>query len=98
MNRPVVWSPQASDEYRRQVQWLEENRDARTVLQYLHEVATAIDRVAAPTVRYQAVASHPGIYRYKLNAFTHLYYRLRNETVELIAFFDTRQNPDRLKL
>ena len=98
MSAPVMWSLRASDEYRRQVRWLEANRDARAVLRYLHEVATAVDRVAAPAVRYQAVAGHSGIYRYKLNTSTYLYYRIRNETVELITLFDTRQNPNRLKL
>ena len=98
MNVPVVWSPQASDAYRKQVQWLEANRDSRAVLRYLHEVATAVDRVATPAVRYQAVAGHSDIYRYKLNATTYLYYRIRNETVELLTLFDTRQNPDKLKL
>ena len=52
MSTSVVWSPRASDQYRQQVQWLEANRDSRAVLRYLHEVATAIDRVATPAVRY----------------------------------------------
>ncbi|HEX8658641.1 MAG TPA: type II toxin-antitoxin system RelE/ParE family toxin [Hymenobacter sp.] len=95
----IIWSPRASADYRKQVQWLEENRDSRTVLRYLHEVAAAIDRIALPgAVQYQAVAGHPNTYRYRLNQLTALYYRIAGENVEIITFFDTRQNPDSLKL
>ena len=95
----VIWSPRANADYRKQVKWLEENRDTRTVLRYLREVADAIDRISVPAAgQYQAVAGHPNTYRYRLNQFTALYYRISGGNVEIITFFDTRQNPDRLKL
>ncbi|MBD2768534.1 type II toxin-antitoxin system RelE/ParE family toxin [Hymenobacter sp. BT664] len=95
----IIWSPRANANYRKQVQWLEENRDARTVLRYLREIATAIDRISSPdAVQYQAVADHPNTYCYRLNKFTALYYRISGENVEIITFFDTRQHPDSLKL
>ena len=100
MKAHLIWSPRALREYRLQVRWLETNRDAQAVLRYMHEVADALDRISTPEqVLYHAAPGYPSLRYYPLNSVTNLYYRGANdEEVELVAFFDTRQNPNKLRL
>ena len=95
----VIWSARANQEFTKQTQWLERNRGNKAVLKYFEEVETAIKRISAPDfVLYRAVAHNPGLHAYPLNRFTELYYRLRNRQVEVVSFFDTRQDPGKRRL
>ncbi len=42
--------------------------------------------------------SHPNLYKGVLSKQTIFFYQIKNNTeIEIITFFDTRQNPDKLK-
>ncbi|HEX8506752.1 MAG TPA: type II toxin-antitoxin system RelE/ParE family toxin [Hymenobacter sp.] len=90
----VIWSPRANREFIKQAQWLEQSRGNQAVLQYYDEVEKAIKRISMPDfVLYRAVANNPGLHCYPFNRFTELYYRLGAGQVELVCFFDNRQDP-----
>ncbi|MCU0448102.1 MAG: type II toxin-antitoxin system RelE/ParE family toxin [Microscillaceae bacterium] len=95
----VIWSPRAEAEFANDLAYLEENTSKKTVLNYLLKIAEAIEKIAKPEeVLYQAFDEERKIYRYKIDKHKWLYYRFKDDKIEILTFWDTRQNPDKLNL
>ena len=94
----VAWSPKATQEFEAQVSWLEENLGRRQATRYLQEVMTALEKITNPQAAYQLIRVDPEIRCYPVNRTVKLYCRPLPQAVELISFFDTRQDPGKLNL
>lgn len=71
----------------------------KAAIRYLAQVNAAIERISDGTlVLYRLCDAARNIRFCPINDHTALYYRPLPETVELLTIFDTRQNPDKLKL
>lgn len=88
------------DEFLTQLDWLEQHQSPRVVLQFMQAVTEATGRLEkSALVQYQLVDEKRGLRRCRVQGLYWLYYKVKEETeVEVIAFFDTRQNPNKLKL
>jgi hypothetical protein len=63
------------------------------------EVAKAIEDISSDKVEYQLVEKTKHIRRYKIDKHIDLYYKLvTQDKAVLITFFDTRQDPGKLKI
>ncbi|MGI4870015.1 MAG: type II toxin-antitoxin system RelE/ParE family toxin [Janthinobacterium lividum] len=98
--RPVIliWQPQAEESFRNQVEWLEANRDRKAVTHFLQEVAQALTQLRDGLVSYRVIDVQRNIRSCPANKYMVLHHRPVAEGMELLTFFDTRQNPDKLKL
>ena len=95
----VIWLPRAKAELRRQAKWLEENRGHRAVLTYFEQVHDAVERLRrGELVLYRLYDAARNIRYLPVNEQTNLYYRPSADFIELLTFFNTRQDPDKLKL
>ena len=95
----IIWSPRATAEFQERVRWLENNSGQSQVTRYLGEVMAALDRITNPLAAYKLVKADPETRCYPVNKLVTLYYRpLKQQEIELVTFFDTRQDPSKLKL
>lgn len=94
----IIWSPRATEEFRAQTEWLEQNLGRRQANRYLQEVMTAIEKLLNPLTEYQLVKEQPETRCCPVNKVVKLYYRPTRQGLELVTFFDTRQNPGKLQL
>jgi plasmid stabilization system protein ParE len=97
MNRKIVWSPEAASDYERNIGYLLENWSAKEAQHFIDEVSEVLRILQKSKVRFKLVG-----YRdirvvtvcYQIN----LLYRINNSNdIELVRFWDNRQNPERLK-
>ena len=93
---PVKWMPEAELTYKTVIAYLTQNWSEK-------EIATFIDRTDEVI---QFIAQNPRQYIYSKKKDAHwavvtkqisLYYRIKSLEVELLVFWDTRQDPSKLK-
>jgi len=95
----IKWSNRANQDFRRQAKWLAAHRDEPAVTHYFEEVTAALDKLGKSScVEYQLVDEAANIRKVRVGKQTDLYYRLAGDDLLLLTFFDTRQDPGKLKL
>jgi plasmid stabilization system protein ParE len=95
----VNWSARAERDFIKQIAYLEKHSSKKAVLQYMGEVAQAVENISNNKITYQTVDERKRIHRYRVNKHTDVYYKEIDESkVVLVTIFDTRQNPGKLKL
>ena len=95
----IRWLPQAKADLIKQTAWLEENRGHSVVIKYFEQVYAAIERLSEGNlVLYRLYDATRNIRYCHVNKHTLLYYRVLEESIERLTFFDTRQDPDKLRL
>lgn len=95
----IEWSDRANQDFRRQAKWLATNRGEPAVTRYFEDVTAALDKLAKSAgIEYQFVDELASVWKVRLGKQTDLYYRLTGDDILLLTLFDTRQDPDKLKL
>lgn len=95
----IKWSDRANQDFRRQANWLAANRGEPAVTRYFEDVTAALDKLAKSAgIEYQLVDEPASIRKVRVGKQTDLYHRLTGDEILLLTLFDTRQNPDKLKL
>lgn len=65
---------------------------------YFEEVAQALEKLEkSEIIEYKLVDETTGTRKLPISKTVDLYYRIDEKGVELVAFFDNRQDPNKLK-
>lgn len=95
----VRWTDQANTTFRNQSKWLRKIRGEAAVTRYFEEVAQALEKLEkSEIIEYKLVDDTTGTRKLPVSKTVDLYYRVDEKGVELVAFFDNRQDPDKLRL
>jgi len=93
----IIWSPRAKITFANTLEYLNEEWTIK-------EIAAFIERTE---IVLQHISNNPLLYSYSKAADVHkcvvvkqvsLFYRVRADHIELLVFWDNRQNPERLLL
>ena len=95
----VEWTTQAEDSFEEQVNFIAEVYSYKVSADFMEQTYDTLEKIKNPLVNYQLVDAGKGIRKCKINKFVDLYYKIiDDEYIELRTFFDSRQNPKKLKL
>lgn len=95
----VEWTVQAEKDFEKYVNFLAENISFKASADFMEATFDTIEKIRNPLVNYQIVDSTKGFRKCKINKFVDLYYKIIDEEcLQIRTFFDSRQNPNRLKL
>jgi plasmid stabilization system protein ParE len=96
MSYVVNWSPASKVEYARILEGIEKKYGLAPVLKFMDKTDEVI----------QTISNHPEaggktikekVKRYVITKQTTLLYEVTNDRIELLHFWDTRKNPDKLE-
>ena len=97
MNYTVKWLPEAEGTYALVLEYLEQNWASREIAKFIDRTDEVIRNLTENPKQY--------IYSKKKNAFrvvvtrqVSLYYRIKSTEIELLIFWDPRQDPKNLNL
>ena len=93
----VFLSPQAEIKLKLLLDYLLENWSARTRDDFIELLSLKLNQIATHPKSCPQSEVKIGIYKCVLSKQTTFFYRIENGEIEIITFFDTRQNPDKLK-
>ena len=94
----IVWSDFALNELQKTFEYLEEywtEKELKTLARRLESILTLISK---NPLLFQASDIKKDLRRVIILKHNTLYYRLKNDTIQIISFFSNRQNPQKRKL
>jgi plasmid stabilization system protein ParE len=93
----IKWLPEAEITYALVIEYLEENWTPKDINSFIDRTDEVINFIAQNPEQY--------VYSKKRDAFRavvtrqiSLYYRIKGDDIELLIFWDTRQDPEKLKI
>lgn len=98
MTRQIEWSPRATKEYLNLIDYLLDEWGERPARKFANRLETILAEISERPKMYPVTISRRNVRRCVVSKQASLYYRIRNEKIELITIFDTRQNPSMKKL
>ena len=93
----VFWTQNALDELSRTIEYLENNfteKELKKLAQKLEDTIEIISK--SPTIYPNADSKK--IYKAMILKFNTLYYRIKDNNIEILSFFSNRQNPGKRKI
>jgi len=93
----IIWSEEAINNLRDIIDYLENNWTEREVKKFVYKLEKLIDTIKNQPFAFPA-SKKMGIRRVVLTRQATIYYEIFNDTIKIVTIFDSRQNPEKLKI
>lgn len=93
----VIWSPEAKKDFWNNIDYLEVEWSEKTVLHFIEKVNTTIDLLKNDNVLF-VKTNYKNVYKLVITKHISLYYRIENESVQLLRFWNNFQDLENFKL
>ncbi|MEM6319909.1 MAG: type II toxin-antitoxin system RelE/ParE family toxin [Bacteroidota bacterium] len=97
MSLQVIWSPASKEEYAVILGFIEDNFGENAALKFLDKTDTVIDGIATFPSMFPPSKLRKDVRKAVITKHTSVYYRYNREEVQLLHFWDNRQNPESLE-
>ncbi|MCB0840408.1 MAG: type II toxin-antitoxin system RelE/ParE family toxin [Bacteroidetes bacterium] len=98
MASKIVWSTQAEETFDKITDNLLEKWSEAIAVKFVQQAFKNIDKIALFPFSSPAFNDYPDIRRCIINKHVSLFYRIKDDNIELITFHENRRNLDELKL
>lgn len=92
------WSPRALADFSDIVGYILSRWSEKEALNYIARVEDCISMIKKMPEMFKISRKRKKVRQCVISSQTSLYYRISGDTLEIIALFDTRQNPEKLKI
>ena len=94
----IVWTEHALSELNQTISYLEENWTERELKNFVKKLDHTIELISKSSKLFPASLEKHGIRKAVIEKHNNLYYRERNEQIEIISLFSVLQNPKKKKI
>ena len=94
----ILWTDFALGELEITIEYLKENQTERELRNLASEIEETLSLISHYPNLFQAFDSRKNIRRVVVAKHNTLYYRVKNNTIEIISFFSNRQSPKKRQL
>jgi plasmid stabilization system protein ParE len=91
--KEVVLSPVAKKKLEMLLDYLEEEFSERTKQNFISTLEKIVDRIIKYPESFPESSKVKSVRRCIVSRYTVMYYRVRKNKIEILTFFDNRQNP-----
>lgn len=92
------WSPRASSDYDIIITYLLKEWTQKEALKFIEKVEKTVALLLKTPKMFKASIKNKQVRQCVMLPQVSLYYRISHDTVEIIALFDNRQSPSKLKI
>lgn len=96
MSKKDLWSPLAESDFRFSLFYLESNWNNAVVNQYLNKIDHLVNQITTNPEQFPLVNNKKKIRKCVVTKHNTIFYREKNDVIEILRIFDTRQNPKKL--
>ena len=93
----IIWSPVAKVTYYEILEYLEEHWTFREIQNFINRVEYVVELIRKSPVQYP-VSKEKNIHRCVVVKQVSLFFRVKENNIELLVFWDNRQDPAKLSL
>lgn len=92
----IISSPLANTSYLQNIEYLEEELTEKEVIRFIEKVSQVVAVLKVSPQTFQKRHKDSNIYKITIVKQITLYYQINKNTVELLIFWNTYQNPKKL--
>ena len=96
MSYSIKWLPEAEITFALVIEYLEKNWTVKQIENFINRTEQVIDFISQNPKQYH-YSKKKDVYQAVVTRQISLYYRINREEIELLIFWDNRQNPEKLK-
>jgi plasmid stabilization system protein ParE len=96
MSRQIIWSPAAEKDAEQILDFISTKWNKRIAAKYLNKLDDHIRLISEDPKLFPIIEDNLGVRKCVVTKQNSLFYRISNESIEIIRLFDTRQNPKSL--
>ena len=97
MSLPVIWSPASREEYAEILQYVNSEFGTDAALRVMDKIEATIEHIASFPRAYPFSEIRPDIHKAVISPQTSLLYRIAETQIQLLHFWDNRQDPRRME-
>lgn len=97
MERQIIWTPQAEKTLTQIVEYLEENWTEKEVKKLFVKIDKTISLIQQNPKVFRCLSKKSSLYEALVTKQNVLIYKIINDCIYLITFWDTRRNPKKKK-
>lgn len=94
----IVWSPRSESNLNSIVEYLKTNWTEREVASFLKQISKRLTFISESPLSFRALTDKHKVREAIITKHNLLIYRIHSDRIEVLAVFDTRQNPKRKML
>lgn|SRR5690606_27731233 len=94
----ILWTDHALTELQNTIEYLEKNWTEKELRNFAHELDHIMELISKNPYLFQTSKEKKDVRRAVILTYNSLYYRTKENVVEILSLFDTRQNPKKKKL
>ena len=96
MLKKVIWSPAAENDIETILDYLQLNWNERIINRFINKVDDNVSLILEEPKIFPIINQELQIRKSVISKHNTLYYRVKEETLEIIRLFDSRQDPNNL--
>ena len=93
----ILWTEHALSELEKTIAYLESNFSAKQLEKLANKIESIISLISQNPHLFPK-SDKKGIYRVTILKFNTMYYRIQDESIEILSFFSNRQHPKKRKI
>jgi len=94
----IFWTDFALEELEKTIEYLKENFSEKELKNLAESIEENLILISKNPKLYQVSEAKKDLRRIVILRYNSLYYRIKNDTIEIISFFSNRQNPRKKNL
>ena len=94
----VLWTDHAISELKDTLEYLEINWTEKELINFSKELDHIIELISKNPELFQVSKKKKEVRRAVVARYNNLYFRTKNDTVEILSLFSNRQDPDKIKI
>ncbi|TVZ28078.1 plasmid stabilization system protein ParE [Gillisia sp. Hel_I_86] len=94
----ILWTDHAISELKDTIEHLEEKWTEKELSNFSEELDHTIELISKNPELFQVSSKKKEVRRAVVARYNNLYYRTKNDTVEILSIFSNRQDPDKINI
>jgi len=93
----IFWTPNALKELAQTIKYLENNFSEKEIKKLANKIESALLLISKNPNLFP-ISENRNIHKAVLLKYNSMYYRIKNDKIEILSFFSNRQSPNKKKL
>lgn len=98
MPKRIIWSPSSKNDLENITDYLFENWSAKTAIQFISLVDHLVDLISENPKQFPQINPKLKVRKCVITKHNSIFYRVSAKQIDILRIFDTRQNPEKLKI
>ena len=93
----ILWTDHALNELKKTIEYLEMNFSEKELKRLAQKIESTTELISQNPKLFTK-SDKKEVFRVTILKFNTMYYRIKEDTIEILSFFSNRQNPDKLEI